>query len=186
MIDQADISIIAACQQGDRRAFRQVFEIYKDRIYGLCRNMIGNAEDAEDLTQDVFVSAFRSIDTFRAESTFGTWLYRIATNRCLAELRRARPNALSFEGLEELDLAPPSSRPGPDDLFARKELTRRVETAVAALPENLRLYFVMGTLEGMRYRDIGEVLGCSQDAVKMRVHRARKRVRDTLRPYLET
>lgn len=184
--DQADIATIAACQQGDPRAFQRVFELYKDRIYALCRYMTGNLEEAEDLAQDVFVSAFRNIGAFRAEAAFGTWLYRIAANRCTAELRRKAPPFQSFEAMADAGNPPAAHTPNPEDRLVRKEFSGRVEAAVAALPENLRLLFVLGTLEGMRYRDIAEIAGCSEDAVKMRVHRARKRVRDALRPYLET
>ena len=185
MDDQADIALIAACQQGDPRAFREVFETYRDRIYGLCRHMSGNPEDAEDLTQDVFVSAFRNIASFRAEAAFGTWLYRIAVNRCSAELRKRSPGFRSFEAMEEVEAAPPTPGPNPEDLMVHKELSDRVEAAVAALPDNLRMLFVLGTMEGMRYREISEIVGCSEDAVKMRVHRARKRVRDALKPYID-
>ena len=186
MSEQADISVIAACQQGDRRAYRRVFEIYKDRVCRLCRHTSGSDEDAEDLTQDVFISAFRNIGSFRAESAFGTWLYRIAVNRCSAELRKHSPISQSFEAMEELGAAPPSLGPNPEDLLVRKELADRMEAAINGLPENLKVFFVLGTLEGMRYKEIGEILDCSEDAVKMRVHRARKRVRDAMRPYLES
>lgn len=183
MDQQVDVALIAACQQGDSRAFRKVFDLYRDRIHALCRHMCGNAEDAQDLTQEVFVSAFGHIGTFRADAAFGTWLYRIAANRCAAELRKRTPAFRSFDGREAPDR--PSSAPNPEDLVVRKELIDRVETALAGLPESLRLIFVLGTLEGMRYHEIGQIVGCSEDAVKMRIHRARKQVRDALRPYLE-
>ena len=93
---QADIVLIAACQQGDHRAFRQVFEIYRDRVFSLCRSMSGSDEDAEDLTQDAFVAAFKGVGGFRGESSFGTWLYRIAANRCSAELRRRKPRSANI------------------------------------------------------------------------------------------
>ena len=83
MENQADVGLIAACPQGDPRSFQRLFEIYRDRVYALCRHMAGNDEDAEDLTQESFVQAFKNIGSFRAEATFGTWLYRIASNRCL-------------------------------------------------------------------------------------------------------
>ena len=183
MNDQADIGLIAAYQQGDARAFRKVFDLYRDRIYALCHSMSGNAEDAEDLTQEVFVSAFRNIGAYRAEAAFGTWLYRIAANRCAAELRKRTPKFRSFNVADESD--GPASPPNPEDLVVRKELTDRVELALAALPESQRLLFVLGTLEGMRYKEIGEIVGCSEDAAKQRIHRARKQVRDALRPYIE-
>lgn len=180
MNSQADVALIAACQQGDPRAIREVFELYKDRVFALCRHMAGNVEDAEDLTQEVFVSAFRNIGSFRAEAAFGTWIYRIATNQCLNRLRKKRPEVHSF------DAAPPAPGPSPEDMVVRKELNRRMEAAVAELPENLRAVFVLGTLEGMRYKEIAEILDCSEEAVKMRVHRARKRVRDRMKSYLES
>ena len=185
MDTEANVALIAACQQGDPRAFQEIFEIYKDRIYALCRHMAGNAEDAEDLTQEVFISAFKNIGGFRAEAAFGTWLYRIATNSCLGRLRKWAPERVSFDALSAVDAAPAAPGPNPEDMVVRKELTRRMEAAVAALPENLRLVFVLGTLEGMRYREIAEVAGCSEEAVKMRVHRARTQVRDRLKTYLK-
>jgi len=180
---QADVGLIAACQQRDARALRKVFDLYRDRIFALCRHMSGNSEDAEDLAQEVFASAFRSIGAYRADAAFGTWLYRIAANRCAAELRKRTPKFRKFDAVSESGGA--ASPPSPEDLVVRKELTDRVELALAGLPESQRLLFVLGTLEGMRYKEIGEIVGCSEDAAKQRIHRARKQVRDALRPYLE-
>ena len=185
MENQADVGLIAACQQGDSRAFRQVFELYRDRVYGLCRHMAGNDADAEDLTQESFVWAFENIGSFRAEAAFGTWLYRIAANRCLAELRKQRPRFQPMEAAEK-NVVPLSGGANPEELLVRKELVERVEAAVASLPETQRLIFVLGTQMGLRYREIGEIAECSEDAVKMRIHRARKQVRDALKPYLES
>lgn len=183
---QADIVLIAACQQGDHRAFRQVFEIYRDRVFSLCRSMSGSDEDAEDLTQDAFVAAFKGVGGFRGESSFGTWLYRIAANRCSAELRRRKPRFQEVEEAERQNVLPLSTRGNQEDQLVRKELVKRVQAAVADLPESQRLIFVLGTQMGMRYREIGEIVGCSEDAVKVRIHRARKRVRDALKPYMES
>lgn len=183
--NQADVGLIAACQQGDHRAFRQVFEIYRDRVYGLCRQMAGNDQDAEDLTQEIFIWAFRSIGSFRAEAAFGTWLYRIAANRCLSQLRRRRPRFQSVDELEQKNVVPLAPGGNPEEQLVRKELVTRVEAAVADLPESQRLIFVLGTQLGMRYREIGQIAGCSEDAVKVRIHRARKRVRGMLKNYLD-
>ena len=127
MDTEANVALIAACQQGDPRAFQEIFEIYKDRIYALCRHMAGNAEDAEDLTQEVFISAFKNIGGFRAEAAFGTWLYRIATNSCLGRLRKWAPERVSFDALSAVDAAPAAPGPNPEDMVVRKELTRRME-----------------------------------------------------------
>jgi len=182
--EHADIALIAACQQGDARAYKQVFDLYRDRIYSLCRHMSGSSEDAEDLTQEVFVQAFRNIASFRAESTFGTWIYRIAVNRCSTELRKRRPAFDSFESMVEKGGALPSRTPNPEAQLIRKEMSERVQAAIADLSESLRLLFILSTVEGLRYQEVASIAGCSIDAAKMRVHRARKRVRDALRPYL--
>ena len=181
MDEQINLGLIAACQQGDPGAFRQVFEIYRDRIYGLCRHMAGNPQDAEDLAQESFVQAFGRIQAFRGESTFGTWLFRIAANCCLGALRKRRVAFVPLD--EELPLPAGSS---PEDQLMRKELGGRMEAAIASLPENQRLLFVLGTQLEMPYREVAQIAGCSEEAVKMRLHRARQQVRHTLRPYLET
>ena len=185
MDNQADVTLIAACQQNDPRACRQLFDIYRDRIYALCRHMSNNAEDAEDLTQESFVWAFKNIAGFRAECSFGTWLYRIAANRCLAQRRKASPQFYSVDELAERNRAVFAEGANPEEQLVRKELVDRAEAAVRELPEKQRLLFVLGTQMGLRYREIGEVVGCSEDAVKVSVHRARKRVRDLMKPYLE-
>ena len=187
MEQQADIGLIAACQQGDGHAYRTVYEIYRDRVFALCRHMAGNRDDAEDLTQEVFVQAFQHIGSFRAEATFGTWLYRIAANRCMAEARKRRPVFRDVDDVEATPNAVPLARgpADPEQQLLRKEMRQRVEAAIAALPESQRLLFVLATQVGMKYRDIGQIVDCSEDAVKVRIHRARKRVRDSLKKYLE-
>jgi RNA polymerase sigma-70 factor, ECF subfamily len=182
---QADVGLIAAGQQGDPRALRELFDMYKDRVYSLCRHMSGNAEDAEDLTQEIFVSAFEHLSGFRAESAFGTWLYRIATNQCLNRLRIRTRETASFLNLPEREALLPDQGPSPEDRVVRKELQQRMALAIAALPESLRAVFVLGTLEGMRYKEISEICECSEEAVKMRIHRARKQVRDKIKNYLD-
>jgi RNA polymerase sigma-70 factor (ECF subfamily) len=183
---EADIATIAASQQGDARACREIYEIYKDRVFALCRRMSPSEADAEDLAQEVFISAFRSIGAFRMESALGTWIYRIALNRCHRARSRFGPAEASFDAMAEMGAAPASRAPGPDDRLLRKELRERTDAAIAGLPDALRAIFVLGTVEGMAYAEIAKIVACSEDAVKMRMHRARKRVKDALTPYLRT
>lgn len=137
-----------------------------------------------------------TIGAYRAEATFGTWLYRIAANRCMTEARKRRP---VFRDVDDIESSPhavtmnrPDHRPDnlrsddPEQQYMRKELMERVEAAINDLPESQRLLFVLATQMGMKYRDIGQIVDISEDAVKVRIHRARKRVRDALSNYLDT
>lgn len=184
-MEDADLGLIAACQQGDHAAFRRVFELYRDRVYGLCRQMAGNDQDAEDLAQEAFVTAFRHLGSYRGEAAFGTWLYRVTANCCLSQLRRRRPaeQALAVVGTAAEPVTEDDG--GPQARLEREELAGQVSAAVAELPESQRLIFVLGAQLGMRYREIAAISGCSEEAVKVRMHRARKRVREALLPYLE-
>ncbi|MEW6751977.1 MAG: sigma-70 family RNA polymerase sigma factor [Candidatus Latescibacterota bacterium] len=183
---EADVGLIAACQQGDSRAFRRVFELYRSRVYALCRHMTGNPQDAEDLAQEVFIAAFRGIGSFRAESAFGTWLYRIAANRCTGELRRHRPRFEPADEGEAGKVLPLDPGPDPEEELACKEVVQRVAAAVDGLPDGQRLIYVLGTQMGMPYQRIAQIAGCSEEAVKVRMHRARCRVRDEVRASLGT
>jgi RNA polymerase sigma-70 factor, ECF subfamily len=184
-VEDADLGLIAACQQGDQAAFRRVFELYRDRVYGLCRQMAGNDQDAEDLAQEAFVTAFRHLGSYRGEAAFGTWLYRVTANCCLSQLRRRRSPVATLEVVDTPAEPAAEDDGGPQARLEREELAGQVSAAVAELPESQRLIFVLGTQLGMRYREIAEISGCSEEAVKVRMHRARKRVRDALLPYLE-
>ena len=155
METHVELTLIAACQQGD----------------------------AADLTQEAFVDAFTRIQRFRAESSFGTRLYRIAVNRCLKAARRNRPESTSLDD-DESPVVAIDRGPTPEEQLVRKETHRRTQSATDNLPESLRVVFVLGTVEGLRYRQIADVLECTEDTVKMRMHRARKRVRDALSSYL--
>lgn|GEM_PF-6889925 len=105
-------------------------------------------------------------------------------NRCSKALRKFRPDQRSYEEMEAIDLAPSSRAPGPEAQLLRKENSERVEDAIARLSESLRTIFVLGTVEGMKYRQSSEILDCKEDAVKLRMQRVRKHVRDTLKPYI--
>lgn len=139
MDKQTDLGLIAACQQGDAAAFRQVFDLNRERVYRLCSHMAGNHQDAEDLAQESFVQAFGRIQTFRGESAFATWLLRMAANCYLRALRKHRA---AFVPLDEGLRLPAGSTP--EDQLMRKELGKRIQAAIAALLENQRLLLVLG------------------------------------------
>jgi RNA polymerase sigma-70 factor (ECF subfamily) len=140
--------------------------------------MAGGAQDAEDLLQDVFLQAFRKLDSFRGESSLGTWLYRLAVNQCLDFLRgRQARMARSTDSFED-DTVPEPSSPAPvvPAAISRVDLER----AVARLPEGCRLAFVLHDVEGFAHHEVAELLRISEGTSKSQVHKARMKLRSML------
>lgn len=191
---RADAVLVLRCQADDCEAFDEIVARYKDGIYNYIWRMISSREDTEDLTQEVFVRAFKAIKTFRRESNLRTWLYRIATNLCVDRYRRA--------GLEKQYIVPleqkqqdedgnpvafelPDASRDPQRVFERTELQTQVHEAISRLPEKLRSAVLLFDLEGMTYEEIAETVGCPIGTVKSRIFNARVQLRDLLKPYVE-
>jgi RNA polymerase sigma-70 factor (ECF subfamily) len=140
--------------------------------------MVGNAADAEDLLQDIFLAAHRKLDSFRGDSALGTWLYRLATNLCLDHLRSraARSSGVTDPLDDEIGLADAGSRG-----LAERAVTRMdLERALARLPEGCRAAFVLHDIEGLEHREVAEALGIAEGTSKSQVHKARLRLRTLL------
>ncbi len=177
----APAELIAACQRGDERAFRRLFESHHAAVFRLAYRFVLNADEAADLTQDVFLRVFERIDTFRCECAFSTWLYRLATNVCLNHLRSRRTSApADADGIE-----PRAATDDPAQSAAQGEMSEQVTASVSLLPDSLRAPFVLVAMEGLSYREAADVLAVSVEAARMRVSRARQQLRTTLKPYLE-
>ena len=164
--------IISACQQGDRDAFRLLFEAYKDRVYSVALYFFGGDEaTAGDITQQVFLKLFTKITQFRSESEFTTWLYRLATNACVDEQRKRR-RFLPFG--EVFAANEPRERKPQEHSFARSELAGDVQEAVAALKPKLRVAILLKYFEELSYEEIARVLNCSKGTVASRLNRGHK------------
>jgi RNA polymerase sigma-70 factor (ECF subfamily) len=140
--------------------------------------MLGNTADAEDLLQEIFLTAHRKLESFRGESSLGTWLYRLATNQCLDYLRSraARAGSLTDAIDEEPTLADAGSR----SLAERTVTKMDLERALARLPEGCRAAFVLHDIEGLEHREVAQVLGIAEGTSKSQVHKARLRLRTLL------
>lgn len=172
-------SLVARAVAGDRGAARALYDAHAGRVYRVALRLAGDADLAADLTQDVFVRAFRELGKFRGESAFGTWLHRVAITTCLNGLRRVRRIRTREVALETVEEHPGAIRaidPG---------LEAAVADAIDALPEPLRVALVMHTLEGFSHAEIGGVLGIAEGTSRSRVFEARARLRETLGPHLE-
>lgn len=186
----ADRTLVDAAAAGNREAFDELVVRYRVRIYNLARILTGGSDDAEDLVQDTFVRAFRAIGRFRGESTFRTWLYRIAVNVIKSHLvRKGRQMKLvqapstpaSFEEARESAVERIAS---PEDLEATVVRRRMIDGALAALPEEMRTVITLRDVQGLEYHEIAEVTGVPLGTVESRIFRARQRLRPLLEPLI--
>lgn len=179
----SEAETIRRAQQGDAAAFERLYRSHSGRVYALCLRMVGNPNEAEDLTQDAFLRVFRKIRTFRGESAFGTWLHRLALNVVLMELRKKNLERVSLDETTKPNgenSAPPKELGRPDKLL--KGLIERVhlERAIARLSAAYRIVFVLHDVRGYKHHEIAEMMDWSVGTSKAVLHRARLRLRELL------
>ena len=170
-------SLVGACREGDREAFRALYEVYKDDVHSIAWNFTGNEETARDVTQDVFLKLFSAIGGFRGESSFRTWLFRLVANACRDAQRRTRRlvpvDDVVLENAED---------PGSPDADARdREVSRRVREAVVSLAPKVRLAILLRYVEDLSYPEIAAALGCSPGTVASRLNRGHRILAERLR-----
>ena len=189
--DNEDRQWVEQILSGRTAALEPLFLKYRERIYRICYRMVFNKDDALDLTQDVFVKVLRSIDTFKKESRFYTWLCRIAVNAAIDFLRKkVRRQKVSFDEVvfDESKLAGVRSlaSPTPFRQVGLKEMGRAVARAVNSLSEAHRAVFSLFAVEEFSYREIAEMVGCPEGTVMSRLFYARRKLQEALREYVET
>jgi RNA polymerase sigma-70 factor (ECF subfamily) len=168
---QSEAELIEACRQGDRAAFHMLFEAYKDRVFSIAYNFSGNDATAHDVTQQVFLKLFTSINQYRQDAQFTTWLYRIVANACVDEQRKRRRFVPFSPDVEVKDM---SARGSQEDRFYRRELADSVRGAISELSPKLRMPILLKYVEGLSYEEIAEALGCSIGTVSSRLNRGHK------------
>jgi RNA polymerase sigma-70 factor (ECF subfamily) len=188
-IDQA---LVERAQTGDRLAFEQLVRKYQRKLGRLLSRFIHDHAEVEDLTQEAFVKAYRALPTFRGESAFYTWLYRIgintAKNHVLAKGRRA-PTSTEFDTDEAESFENPwplHDMNTPERLLQSKQIGMVVNAAMEALPKELRNAIVLREIEGLSYEEIAAEMNCPIGTVRSRIFRAREAVAEKLRPLLDT
>jgi RNA polymerase sigma-70 factor (ECF subfamily) len=165
---QADI--IEACKRGDRAAFQLLFEAYKDRVYSIALHYGSDPSMAQDVTQQVFLKLFTTIDQFRQDSEFATWLYRIVANACVDEQRKRRRFVPFGPEVEVKD----SHTRSQEQAYDRREVAESVRGAIAELSPKLRMPILLKYVEGLSYDEIAKALGCSIGTVSSRLNRGHK------------
>jgi len=188
-----DAALMLLVKQGDREAFSQLVEKYKRPVMNLASRMLRDLAEAEDIAQNVFVQVYKSAGRYEVSSKFSTWLFTIARNLCLNEIRRR-----SRHPADSMDVSHPEQEDQPLQQFEDKktvsppdrllhgELEAKIHQAVSELPENQRLAILLCRQDELSYEEIAKVLGCSLSATKSLIHRGRETLKRKLKPYLRT
>lgn len=186
-----DVELVLKAQQGDVHAFDELVERYHGKIYGLTYNMTSNREDAEDLTQEVFVKAFQALPRFKGKSSFYTWLYRIAVNKTINyRKKRNRKRALSLDQFDQEiktdevyhDL---TSKGSPLRNVSLTELQKKMNEALQTLSEKHRTVVVMHDMQGIPHEEIAKVVGASVGTIRSRLFYARRQMQAELSEFVK-
>src|SRR5438552_2009416 len=157
-----ETALVKACLAGRRDAFEVIVERHRRTVYQLCYRFVSNHEDASDLSQDVFLRAYRGLRNFRGQSSLGTWLHRIGVNVCLTRVSTKTPPSESIDEQQHVDMRSES----PSELVLKAERALRVRTAIAQLPRKQRATLILRTYHEMSHQEIADILGSSVGAVK--------------------
>src|SRR5437764_10653785 len=185
-ISSTDADLVARARDREEAAIRALMQANNRRLFRLARGILRNDAEAEDVVQETWVRAFTHLDSFRGDSSFATWLSRIAMNEALGRLRRVRPSvewtSLPPGTLEAQIIPFPNSAnyEDPEKSMAQREIRHVVEHAIDELPEAFRIVFITRVIEGMNVEETAEILGLKPETVKTRLHRARAMLRDNV------
>jgi len=189
-MEMDDAAAVTRVRAGEKDCFRVLVERHSHDVFRLAFRMMGNEQDAEEVVQDTFLRAYRSLDRFQSRSSFGTWLYRIAANRCydLLDQRKSRPEPQPQTDLEAppLEHQIPSDRPSPERNLLSQEIGMRVQSGIDRLTPSERTAFVLRHFEGRSIEEIAETLKIGLGATKNSIHRAVQKLRQELEPLRAT
>ena len=183
---RSDRDLAAACCEGDQEAFGELVARHQDRAFNLALRLTGSPDDAADAVQEAFLKAYRAMPTFRRESSFYTWLFRIVVNevRSRRRFQAVRPAAFSLDEQRAPAGDGRSAAPDPSETASVAERKRIVERALRSLEDDERVLIVLRDIEGRNYAEIADALGCPTGTVKSRLHRARMALKQILLPRL--
>ena len=174
----ADMALVERCRAGELDAFEELYAAHAGKLFSVACRMLGNQSDAEDILQEIFLSAHRKLDGFRGDAALGTWLYRLAMNQCLDHLRSR--SARTSQVTDVLEDEPALYEAGSPGLAEQTVAKMDIERALAQLPAGCRAVFVLHDIEGLEHREVAEALGIAEGTSKSQVHKARLRLRALL------
>ena len=172
-----DFSLIQRFIEGDESTFKTLVQRHKDKIRNIIYLTLNSSEGVDDIAQDVLITIYKNLKSFRFESQFSTWLYRITINKCKDHLRKVKIRSI-FTPIKDGD-----SEPVYTPSMEHKDISELVNRAISKLPEKLRLPLLLKDIEGFSYQEIAEAVDCEIGTVKSRIFRAREGLRELLKPY---
>jgi len=178
--------LIDAAISGDSAAFEKLVQPLEGRIYAVALRMCGNREDAQDCMQEAMIRIYRALSSFKGQSSFSTWVYRITMNTCLDELRRRKARrSTSLDNLLDSGWSPANETDTPERHAVQSEQRRTIERAISDLPEDMRSAVILRDIQGLTYDEIASALEVNVGTVKSRISRARERLREKLSAHPE-
>ncbi len=183
---EEDFELLAKFKKGDQQAFELLVRKYKTTVFNTIYSVMGNAQEADDIAQEVFLKVYTKADSFKGESSFSTWLYRITVNRCVDELRRRKNKIISYEiefnQEEKLKLKDVLASRENDitEKLRQKELQDIIQKAMNSLPEKYRIILTLKEIEGLSYKEISQIMKISLAKVKIWLFRARQKLKGKL------
>jgi len=191
-MSELERSLLRRLRDRDERAFRELLELHKDRVYNITFRMLGNRAEAEDVAQEVFISVFKTIDQFREQSKFSTWLYRVAVNHCKNRIKYlARRHDRDRDELDETShqtngaiVGAPVRAAQPDRALEGAQMERLLQEAISTLDDDHRIVVVLRDVEDLSIEEICDITGLPDGTVKSRLHRARLALRKKLQRHV--
>ena len=174
--------LISRAAKGDASAFNELLGAQEKRIYSVCLRMCGNHEDAQDCLQESMLRIYRAISSFKGQSSFSTWVYRVTMNTCLDELRKKKnKQTASLDGLLDSGWSPSDDCDTPEHHAIAEEKREAIHKAIADLPEDMRSAIVLRDIEGFSYDEISDMLSINVGTIKSRISRGREKLREKIR-----
>lgn len=184
-MDNLDVRLAKLARKGDQRAFAEIVELYKDKIFHLAYRMLNNRHEAEDIVQETFLRVYKNLDRYDENQKFSTWIYRIGTNLCIDRLRKRKPSYSldadmnDQEGMDGYSMIPSDDRT-PESEMLLSETQRIIHQAIETLPAKYKTIMILRYIQDMSLQEISEVLTLPVTTIKTRVHRGREFLRKKL------